>query len=86
MVVKALDKVSKNPLPEQRGGYGKPLGNHFEAKLHVFLKIKLKSSGLRIVYKIIETNDILLVIVIGFRKDNEVYNLAKRKINNNLLK
>ena len=27
MVLKAIDKVAKNPLPVDEGGYGKPLGN-----------------------------------------------------------
>ena len=26
-VAKAIFKVSKNPLPQSEGGYGKPLGN-----------------------------------------------------------
>ncbi len=27
-VLKAIEKVSSNPLPNTEGGYGKPLGNH----------------------------------------------------------
>ena len=46
LVVKALNKVSLNPLPEQLGRYGKTLGNHSDTNLHGFLKIKLRSSGI----------------------------------------
>ncbi|MCX6053832.1 MAG: hypothetical protein NTZ74_02760 [Chloroflexi bacterium] len=27
-VLKAIKKVSSNPLPNTKGGYGKPLGSH----------------------------------------------------------
>lgn len=86
LVVKALNKVSLNPLPEQLGGYGKTLGNHSDTKLHGFLKIKLRSSGIRIVYQLIEVNGIMLIIVIGLRADNEVYDIADKRIKKNLIK
>ena len=45
-VLKAIDKVSANPLPNAEGRYGKPLGNHRTAKLSGYVKIKLKDLGL----------------------------------------
>ena len=27
-VLKAIEKVARNPLPNHEGGYGKPLGTH----------------------------------------------------------
>ena len=70
MVAKAIDKVLENPLPENEGGYGKPLGNKNGNNLTNFLKIKLKSAGIRVVYKIIKTETEMLVVVIGARADD----------------
>lgn len=76
MVVKAIDKVLENPLPMQEGGYGKPLGNKNGNDLSGFLKIKLKSAGIHIVYKLYKTETEMLVVVIGARADDEVYDVA----------
>ncbi len=50
LILKTIEKVQSNPLSQAEGGYGKPLGNKNGSNLHGFLKIKLKASGLRIVY------------------------------------
>ncbi|HHX1453075.1 TPA: type II toxin-antitoxin system RelE family toxin [Salmonella enterica] len=42
-------------------------------------KIKLRSSGYRLVYDVIDNKLILLVIVIGKRAGNEVYELADKR-------
>ena len=82
IVLKGIIKVSENPLPQNQGGLGKPLGNKSGNDLTGLLKIKYKSIGLRVVYKLIideETNE-MYILVISARSDNEVYNLAyKRK-------
>lgn len=84
-VAKALEKVRKNPLPSNEGGYGKPLGNKAGTDLSGFLKIKLKADGLRVVYRLIRTESEMLVVVIGARVDDDVYNTAqKRAIKYNL--
>jgi len=44
-----------------------------------FLKIKLKSLGIRIVYKLIKIDGQMLVVVIGARADDEVYDVAKKR-------
>ena len=80
MVAKAIDKVLKNPLPVQNGGYGKPLGNKAGNDLSGFLKIKLKGQGIRIVYKIYRNDGEMLVVVIGARADEEVYVMARQRI------
>ena len=41
-VLKGIKKVSQNPLPQNHGGYGKPLGNHNGVNLTGLLKIKYK--------------------------------------------
>ena len=79
LVLKALKKVQKNPLPVDEQGYGKPLGNHNSTSLAGLLKIKLRSSGLRIVYQLRRTESSMLVIVIGVRADEEVYDIAQKR-------
>lgn len=80
-VVKAIFKVSKNPLPQSEGGYGKPLGNKHSSKLAGCLKIKLKSIGIRVVYKLIRTDNVMKIIIISIRDDDEVCKEAERRIN-----
>lgn len=67
-------------LPETEGGYGKPLGNRSGSKLSGFLKIKLRGAGLRIVYQLVRQGDDMLVVVIGARADEEVYEVARNRI------
>lgn len=51
-VLKAIQKVSRNPLPSTEGGYGKPLGNQSTTNLVGYLKISLSKLGLRVVYRL----------------------------------
>lgn len=80
LVAKAIKKVSQNPLPENEGGYGKPLGNHNDTKLAGLMKIKLKSAGLRIVYQLIQTDTEMMIVVIGARADDEAYDIAQKQV------
>lgn len=80
LVAKAIKKVSQNPLPENEGGYGKPLGNHNDTKLAGLMKIKLKSAGLRIVYQLIRADTEMIIVVIGARADDEVYDIAQKRV------
>ena len=80
MVAKAIKKVQENPLPVSEGGYGKPLGNKGGNNLTGLLKIKLKNAGIRVVYKLIRTETEMLVVVIGARADEEVYDTAKHRV------
>ena len=77
---KAIQKVCQNPLPETEGGYVKLLGNKSGANLSGFLKIKLRGVGLRIVYQLIRQGEHILVIVIGVREDEQVYEIAQKRI------
>ena len=45
-----------------------------------FYKIKLRGIGIRIVYKLIRTETQMIVVVIGMREDEEVYEIAARRI------
>lgn len=80
IVLKAIIKVLKNPEPSSGGGYGKPLGNLSSSKLSGYNKIKIKSAGLRIVYKYIQTNNGMRIIIISAREDDYVYKQAEKRI------
>lgn len=80
LVRKAIAKVSKNPVSGDEGGYGKPLGKKGKTNLTGFLKIKLKGSGLRIVYRLMRVKDTMLIVIIGAREDDEVYEEAQRRV------
>jgi mRNA interferase RelE/StbE len=73
-VLKAIEKVSANPVPFTEGGYGKPLGNKNNRNLTGLLKIKV--SDVRVVYTLQKIKDIMYVIVIAARADSEVYDIA----------
>ena len=76
----AIKKVKSNPLPQAEGGYGKPLGNKHGVNLTTLLKIKLRGEGLRIVYKLVRTETSMLIVVVGAREDEEVYEFAQRRL------
>ena len=79
-VLKALDKVSQNPLPASEGGYGKPLGNKYNNNLTGCYKIKLRATGIRIIYRLERTENGMEIIIIGLRESAEVYDLATKRI------
>lgn len=80
VVLKAIDKVSENPLPRSEGGFGKPLGNHLTLKLAGCMKIKLVKQGLRVVYRIERTKTLMRIVVVSVRSDETVYRLAYHRI------
>ena len=81
-VLKAIDKVKTNPLPQNEGGYGKPLGNKRGINLTNLYKIKLKKSGIRVVYQIIRVEDTMEIIIVSMREDEKVCEDAQKRINN----
>ena len=84
-VKKAIKKVQQNPLPATEGGYGKPLGRKRGLNLTNLLKIILLKEGIRIVYKLIRTETKMLIVIVGIREDEEVYEIASdRRKNHNL--
>ena len=80
-VNKAIRKVSQNPLPKSEGGYGEPLGNKRGKNLTGLFKIKLKKLGIRVVYKLVRTDEIMKIIVVAARADDEVYEVAAKQVN-----
>lgn len=79
-VLKAIRKVHENPLPNNRGGYGKPLGNKAGANLTGLYKIKMKSIGIRVVYALEEIDGVMTIVIVGARSDNEVYLEAAKRM------
>lgn len=79
IVRKAIEKVRQNPLPVEEGGYGKPLGNKDGHNLTGLLKIKILAAGIRIVYKLEPQGEIMVLVVIGMRGDDEVYEIAEKR-------
>lgn len=78
-ILKGIQKVSRNPLPDSSGGYGKPLGNQSGTALSGFMKIKFKKVGIRVVYKFEIIENIVKVIIISARSDDQVYEEAEKR-------
>ena len=72
-VLKGIQKVSQNPLPDFQGGYGKPLGNLGVTNLSGLMKIKFRKIGIRVVYKVEIVGNVMKIIIISARSDNQVY-------------
>lgn len=80
IVFKAIEKTSQNPLSIYEGGYGKPLGVKFGIDLSGLFKIKLKKSGIRIVYQLIKEDERSSIVIIGLRADESVYKNARLRM------
>lgn len=76
-ILKGIRKVSQNPL--SGGGYGKPLGNQSGTDLSGLMKIKFKKVGIRVVYKVENIENVMKIIIISARADNQVYEEAEKR-------
>ena len=79
LILKAIEKTAERPLPPP-DGIGKPLGNHAASNLSGYFKIKLRDLGYRVVYSLVKQDNIMKIIVISVRNDEEVYKEAERRI------
>ena len=75
----AEDIDIENPLPVSQGGYGKPLGNKENTNLTNLMKIKFRDIGIRVVYKIEYVDEVMKIIVISARTDEQVYKEASKR-------
>lgn len=75
-ILKGIRKVSQNPLPN---GYGKPLGNQSGTDLSGLMKIKFKKVGVRVVYKVEIIENVMKIVIISARTDNQVYEEAEKR-------
>ncbi|MBF4696065.1 type II toxin-antitoxin system RelE family toxin [Fusibacter ferrireducens] len=78
-VLAGIKKVSQNPLPQSEGGYGKPLGSHNATELTGFFKIKYRGIGIRVVYTIVRQKNVMNIIVVSLRADDESYKEAEKR-------
>ena len=78
-VLKGITKVSGNSLPAEEGGYRKPLGNKSGTNLTNLMKIKFRDLGIRVVYKIERMDNIMKIIVVSARTDEQVYQEAAKR-------
>lgn len=83
IILKAIEKTAERPLPPP-DGIGKPLGNYASSKLSGYYKIKLRSLGYRVVYRLVTDGNVMRIIVISVRDDDIVYKEAERRIENML--
>lgn len=68
---KKLDKVVENPhIPK----------NRLSGVLHNCYKIKLRKAGVRLIYQVNDDEIYILLLTVGKREDNEVYDTASRRI------
>ena len=79
-IYKAIRKVSANPLPQNEGGFGKPLGNKNNRNLTGCCKIVLKKMGIRVVYELVRKGKLMEIVVVAARTDDEVYDIAYKRI------
>lgn len=84
-IFKIIKRVSDNPMPNNEGGYGKPLGNKNNIYLVNCLKIKLKRPPIRIIYKLDFNNMFMIIIAVNERDEMEAYALASHRIIKNNL-
>lgn len=78
-VIFGIAKVSQNPLPTTEGGYGKPLGNKNSTNLTGFFKIKYRSIAIRVVYTLAREEDVMNIVVVNKRDEDECYTLAEQR-------
>ncbi len=81
-VRKGIRRASQNPLPQRRGGYGKPLGHHAGTNLTGLFKIKFRKLGIRVVYALREYKGEMVIVVISAREDGYVYSVAAKRRGN----
>lgn len=79
-VLKAIEKVSQNPVSKCEGGFGKPLSNNKDTKLAGYFKIKLLKLGIRVVYGLVKQDETMKIVVVSVRADDAVYRLADKRI------
>lgn len=88
-VFAGIRKVSQNPLSKTEGGYGNTLGHHNTIDLTGFFKIKYKKIGIRVVYTLVRTVEVMNIVVISERDDDICYKIAddrRKKYGENIFK
>ena len=79
-ILKGIQKVCENPLPQSEGGYGKSLGNMRGNNLAGYFKIKYNKINIRVVYTLDRTGKVMHIIVVSKRSDGACYYVATKRI------
>jgi len=69
------NKIAQNPLPKARGGYGEPLAKD----LKDYLKFRF-DGDYRVGYKLKEENGVMIIVIVGLRKDSNIYKELEKRI------
>lgn len=72
-----INDIAEKPWPKTEGGYGEPLSVKDTKEL--FLKFRFQDHY-RVVYALIREKHTMRVLIIGLRKDKEVYTDMLRRI------
>ncbi len=78
MKLKFLEKaeqIATNPLDKSQGGYGEALRGNLKG----LYKFRF-DRDYRVVYKIVEENHVMKIVVVGLRKNNTVYEIAAKRL------
>ncbi|HEJ6959475.1 TPA: type II toxin-antitoxin system RelE/ParE family toxin [Serratia marcescens] len=68
---KKLKKLQQNPYVESARLHGDLAG---------CFKIKLRASGFRLIYKVIDDEIVIWVVAVGKREDEKAYETARKRI------
>lgn len=68
---KKLRKLQENPYIESARLHGDLAG---------CFKIKLRASGFRLIYQVIDEEIVIWIVAVGKREDEKAYDLAKKRI------
>lgn len=68
---KKLRKLQENPYIESARLHGDLAG---------CFKIKLRASGFRLIYQVIDEEIVIWIVVVGKREDEKAYDIAKKRI------
>jgi mRNA interferase RelE/StbE len=79
--VKKLVNISIAKMQERADELGEDLTKKHGVNLIGCRKIKFRNAGIRIVYRIVgDKAEIAEIITVGKREDNEVYNIAHKRL------
>lgn len=73
-LIEKIEHIATNPIDKSKGGYGEALKGSLKG-LH---KLRF-SRDYRVVYQIIQDENLMKVIVVGLRQNNSVYETAKKR-------
>ncbi|CNF23616.1 MULTISPECIES: type II toxin-antitoxin system RelE family toxin [Yersinia] len=68
---KKLRKLQENPYIESARLHGDLAG---------CFKIKLRASGFRLIYQVIDEEIVIWIVAVGKREDEKAYDIAKKRI------